>query len=133
MCEAHIRSEAAWARVEKVKGSIAATSSKAEGDQLNPDDITSQKVAMILKIGPTLVNVMVQMSLLVGQKSEHGGHYIITIESVRELVEVLDREDFTHPVFKNLPAQTVEQMLNDLPDIKANLAEYESRLNGAPD
>lgn len=79
------------------------------------------------------MNACVQMELLRGHKVDSSGQYIIEIKSVRELVDVLDREDFTHRVFKDLPNSVLKQMMNDLPDIKANLAECESWLNGAPD
>ncbi len=88
---------------------------------------------MILRIGSSAVYAFVQMELLKGYKVNRSGQYIIEIKSVRELVDVLDREDFNHPVIEHIPDKILERMLNHLPDIKANLAECESWLNGAPD
>lgn len=138
MCESHIRDHFTRIKIAKIKGGSPIEFKfdyQNERPELKlPEEINTQKVAQILNCKPGEVNFLVRIGSLEGRHSYNGkGGYLITLESLRSLIEALDDGDLDHHQVYPIRPDLLIDLLDRMPDIKASLSDFYTSFYSAPD
>jgi hypothetical protein len=141
-CLAHCRDAVARAKLERIQigkaeaKKFAEEEIKKKGYIYGDGEVTVKRAALLMATSSSMVGSLIELGFL--EFRVLGPHHrAVKVESIRDFVEMLETTGgfLSDSRFRLIPVRILDQMYDAIPDIKANLDDYDHRIviSGAPD